>query len=267
VAPDVEFVHGEDHRPWLVWIGHASFLACLGGRRVLVDPVFAPRAGPFHRRHGRPGLEPRQLPPLTAALVTHNHYDHLDAAAIRALPSRVPVVAPAGMAPWLARRGRARIVELEWWQQVEVDGLEITLVPARHWSRRGLLDTNRSLWGGFVVARDGVSIYHAGDTAWFDGFVEIGRRFPGLRAALLPIGGYDPPWFMEHHHLNPEQAGRAFTALGARVFVPMHWGTFQLTDEPLSEPLHRVVAWWREDGPTDGRELRPMAVGEGMVLE
>lgn len=242
-------------------------LGGLGGYRFLIDPVFAAHAGFMYPRHGAPGLSVRQLPLVSAVLLTHNHYDHLDAGAIRALPEDVPVVAPAGMKHWLSRRGRGRIIELRWWEETAIDGIRITLVPARHWSRRGVLDTNRALWGGFVVEAGGTALFHAGDTAYFDGFREIGRRFPGLCAALLPIGGYQPGWFMEHYHLNPEQAGQAFLDLGAKTFVPMHWGAFQLTDEPLCEPVERLAEWWRREGPADGRELRVMAVGETAVLD
>jgi len=159
------------------------------------------------------------------------------------------------------------VVELEWWESTEIDGLVVTLVPARHWSRRAVLGTNSSLWGGYVVEFGAQRIYHAGDTAWFDGFTEIGRRFPALLAALLPIGGYRPAWFMEQQHLNPEQAGAAFLELGAGQLVPMHWGTFRLTDEPLAEPAERIREWWRGHGPGDHRRLRVLAVGETLVLE
>jgi L-ascorbate metabolism protein UlaG (beta-lactamase superfamily) len=125
---------------------------------------------------------------------------------------------------------------------------------------------NRSHWGGFVVAAGRRSVYHAGDSAWFDGFEEIGRRFPGLDAALLPVGAYEPAWFMERNHLNPEQAGRAFLATGARRFVPMHWGTVRLTDEELSAPIERVRSWWSREGPRDGRSLEVLAVGETLEL-
>ena len=267
VGADLDLIHGEDPRPRLTWIGHASFLGSLGGRKFLIDPVFAAHAGVMYPRFGSPGLGAQDLPAVSAVAVTHNHYDHLDAGAIRALPSDVPVVAPAGMAGWFRRRGRRRVVELRWWEGVEIDGLRITLVPARHWSRRGLLDTNRALWGGVVMEGGDAAIYHAGDTAWFDGFAEIGRRYPNLRAALLPIGGYEPGWFMEHYHLNPEQAGRAFLALGAKTMIPMHWGTFQLTDEPLCEPAERLSEWWRRQDSLHGRELRLMDVGETVVLD
>lgn len=221
----------------------------------------------MYRRHGAPGLSVRQLPPVSAVLLTHNHYDHLDAGAIRSLPEEVPVIAPAGMERWLCRRRRGRVIELGWWEDVEIEGIRIAFVPARHWSRRGVLDTNRALWGGFILEAGGTALYHAGDTAYFGGFREIGRRYPGVRAALLPIGGYEPGWFMEHYHLSPEQAGQAFLDLGATTFVPVHWGAFQLTDEPLCEPARRVATWWRRKGPVDGRELRLMAVGETVVFE
>jgi L-ascorbate metabolism protein UlaG (beta-lactamase superfamily) len=267
VPPDLELIRGHEERPWLTWIGHASFLGALRGRRFLIDPVFSDHAGLLYRRHLPPGLRPQDLPRISAVLITHNHFDHLDAAAVRALPPGALVVVPAGLGRRLRARRPGAVVELGWWESGEVDGLTVTLVPARHWSRRGILDTNRSLWGGFVVEAGAQRIYHAGDTAWFDGFAEIGRRFPGLLAALLPIGGYEPAWFMEQQHLNPEQAGMAFLELGARQLVPMHWGTFQLTDEPLSEAADRIREWWRRHGPGDGRSLRLLAVGETLVLE
>src|SRR6267378_1691739 len=141
------------------------------------------------------------------------------------------------------------------------DRVSATFVPSQHWSRRRLSDTNRALWGGFVVEGPSGRIYHSGDTAYFDGFAEIGRRFPGLDAALLPIGAYDPPWFMEKQHMNPEQAVQAFVDLGARWLVAMHWGTFKLTDEPLDEPPRRLYAEWRRRGLPE-QALRVPAVGE-----
>jgi len=241
VDVDLDAISEPGEYPRLTWIGHASFLGSMGGRHFLVDPVFSGRAGVFYPRFGAPGLQPSDLPPITAVMVTHGR--------------------------WCRRRNCRRVIELQWWESVEVDGLEITLVPARHWSRRGILDTNRALWGGFVVGKGSARIYHSGDTAWFEGFREIGQHFPGLLAALLPIGGYDPGWFMEPHHLTPEQAGRAFLELGARHFVPMHWGTFRLTDEPLCEPAERVREWWDRHQPGDGRRMRMMAIGETVELE
>lgn len=266
VAPDLELIHGQTVSPQLTWIGHASFLGQLDGTRFLIDPNFSRRIGGFIPRHVPPGLEIRDLPKIDALLITHSHPDHLDAPSIRRLDRGMQVIAPAGLGRWFARRGFARVQELTWWHSTEVGGLTVTFTPARHWSRRTPWDGNRSLWGGYVIEADGTSLYHAGDSAWFDGFAEIGRRFPNLDAAMMPIGAYEPAWFMEHNHMNPEQACRAFLDVGARHLVPMHWGTFQLTDEPLAEPAERTRAWWRQSAPA-GKEMHMVSVGETLVLE
>jgi L-ascorbate metabolism protein UlaG (beta-lactamase superfamily) len=267
VRPDPDLLHRDTADLSLTWLGHASFLGSLGGNRFLVDPVFSPHAGWLYRRFLPPPTTVAQLPMVRAVLVTHNHYDHLDVNLIRSLPADTPVIVPAGMGRWMRRRGRKMVIELDWWQSEEVNGLRVTLVPARHWSRRGVFDTNHTLWGGFVVEGGGNSIYHSGDTAMFDGFAEIGRRFPDLDVAMLPIGGYQPAWFMEHYHLNPEQAGDAFVDIGARRLVPMHWGTFHLTDEPLSEPIDRLRLWWRRQGPGNPCSLQILDVGGSLTLD
>ncbi len=266
VEPDLALIHSTAPEPRLTWIGHSSFLVSLGGEHVLIDPVFSRRIGWLYRRHGEPGLGVGRLPPLTAVLVSHNHYDHLDTPSLAALRRPLPAIVPLGLGRRLARLGFEDVRELGWWQAAEFGSLRVTLVPARHWSHRVPLDTNRSLWGGFVVERAGVAIYHAGDTADFAGFEEIGRRFPDLAAALLPIGGYEPGWFMGSNHMSPEEAGRSFLALGARHLVPMHWGAFQLTDESLCEPAERLRRWWDREGPREGRRLHLLAVGETAVL-
>jgi len=184
---------------------------------------------------------------------------------VGALHPSVPLVVPEGLGRWVAHR-RRRVEELRWWESTEIGGLEITMVPARHWSRRRINDTNRSWWGGYVIRFGDHAVYHAGDTAWFGGFSEIGRRLGPLNAAMLPIGGYEPAWFMEHHHLNPEQAGRAWIELDTEFMVPMHWGTFQLTDEPLQEPRDRLAAWWAERAGENNGRLADLAVGETVLL-
>jgi L-ascorbate metabolism protein UlaG (beta-lactamase superfamily) len=143
--------------------------------------------------------------------------------------------------------------------------VRFTFVPTQHWSRRGLFDTNNALWGGFVIEGSKSRVYHAGDTAYFAGFSEIGARFPGIDAALLPIGAYDPGWFMEKQHMNPEQAVQAFVDLGARTFLAMHWGTFKLTDEPLDEPPKRVRAEWQKRGLPPSA-LHIPAIGDSLSL-
>ena len=253
----------------LCWLGHASWLVQLHGRSLLIDPVL--RDGIVGvRSNGHAPIAPAGLPPIDAQLVSHNHYDHMDLPSLRAVGA--PVVAGVGNARYL--RGRFPVTELHWWESADVSGVRVTFVPSQHWSRRTLTDTNRALWGGFVIEAGGLSIYHSGDTAAFDGFAEIGRRFPGLDLALLPIGAYDPEWFMSKQHMNPRDALDAFRALGARRMVAMHWGTFKLTDEPLDEPpaLLRAEATARGLAPeavhvaSVGERIRvPHAAHQGLV--
>ena len=240
--------------PRITWLGHASFLVQLDGASLLVDPIFSRKIAGFIPRNVPAPLSPEGLPPIDAVLVSHSHYDHLDTPSVRAVGART--FSGLGMRRLLACE------ELDWWQTAAVtDQVRVTFVPAQHWSRRRLSDTNRALWGGFVVDGPSGTVYHSGDTAYFGGFAEIGRKFPEIDAALLPIGAYDPPWFMEKQHMNPEQAVQAFLDLGARLFVAMHWGTFKLTDEALDEPPRRLRAEWaRRSLPPE--QLRIPAIGE-----
>jgi len=236
--------------PHLTWIGHASFVLRLGGALVATDPVFAPRMGP-RRRLTAPGVAPERLPPIDVVTVSHSHYDHMDIPSLRGLAARgSPVfVVPKDNAEILRAAGIERVVELGWWESTAVGGVRVTCVPAQHWSMRVPWDRNARLWGGFVYeSRDGVA-YHAGDTAMSEGvFQAIGERCPRIDWAMLPIGAYDPPWFMSPQHMGPEEAGRAWELLRARVLVAMHWGTYPLTDEPVSEPPERMRAWFEQHG-------------------
>ena len=244
----------------VTWLGHASWLVQGASTSVLIDPALGPRISGVIPRNAGPGLTVDRLPQIEASLVTHNHYDHLDLPTLRAVGA--PVVAGLGTRPNL--RGLP-CSELGWWDHQHVGGLRITFVPSQHWSRRGVGDINRALWGGFVVEGGGARVYHAGDTAYFAGFEELGRRFPGLDAALLPIGAYDPEWFMRPQHMNPEDAVQAFVDLGARRLVAMHWGTFKLTDEPLDEPPRRLRAAWERRGLPEEALAIP-AIGESLEL-
>ena len=244
----------------LTWLGHASWLVQLDNVSLLIDPIFGQRISYVIKRNGPAPLAVRDLPRIDATLVTHGHYDHYDRPSV--LAARARVLLGTGLGKGLPLPAR----EMAWWDAERVnDFVRVTFVPSQHWSRRGLFDTNESLWGGFVVEGSVSRIYHAGDTAYFEGFAGIGGRFPGIDAALLPIGAYDPPWFMEKQHMNPEHAVQAFVDLRAAGFFAMHWGTFKLTDEPLDEPPRRLREEWRRRG-LPGAALHIPAIGETMDL-
>lgn len=264
VANDGRALRGAPH-PALTWVGHATYLVQLGGRSLLIDPIFAMRLAVVPR-NGPPGVDPADLPKIDVVVITHNHRDHMDAASLLRLGPEPVYVVPMGLGEWFRRAGLPRVVEMTWWEEREVLGFDLTFVPSQHWSRRGLLDENTSLWGGYVIAREGVRVYHSGDTAWFDGFAEIGRRAGPIDAAMLPIGAYEPRWFMKTQHIDPIEAVAAFEALGAERFVAMHWGTYKLTDEDLLEPPQVLREHWLERGLAERRRCIP-AIGETIRLD
>jgi L-ascorbate metabolism protein UlaG (beta-lactamase superfamily) len=261
-APDLALIASP--APSLTWIGHATFVMRLGGKLIATDPVWSERLTVIKRKC-RVGVPLEDLPPLDLVTVSHNHYDHLDAATIARIGARPLYVTALGNGRWLKKAGATNIVELDWWQSHRVDGVEVTLVPARHWSMRAPWNRNDALWGGFVYRSTDGTAYHSGDTALFDGFTEIGRRLGPIDWAMLPIGAYEPRWFMEPQHMNPEDAGEAFARLGARTLCAMHWGTFKLTDEPLGEPPRRIRKFFADHGLADER-LWILDVGETRAL-
>jgi N-acyl-phosphatidylethanolamine-hydrolysing phospholipase D len=232
--------------PGLTWIGHATFLVRLGGATFLTDPVFSHRASPVPfagpQRMIPPGVPLPALPPVDFAVISHDHYDHTDLPAVRALAARgVRFVVPRGMGA-LVRSAGGQATELEWWESAELAGLRVTCVPAQHFSGRGLFDRNRRWWAGFVVEAAGRRVYHAGDTGYFTGFREIAARLGAPDLALLPIGAYRPRAMMRRVHMDPEEAVRAAVDLETRQVVGMHFGTFDLSDEPMDEPPRRFLA-------------------------
>ncbi|MBK9264928.1 MAG: MBL fold metallo-hydrolase [Polyangiaceae bacterium] len=232
----------------LVWIGHASFLLTLGGRRILTDPVLGRRVGLIERLSA-PGIPIGELPPIDIVLVTHNHRDHLDPWSIRRIGDHPTYVVPAGNGGLIRSIVRsAKVVELDWWETTGIGSVEVMLVPARHWSMHWPWDRNEGLWGGYVIRGPEGTAYHSGDTAFWDTFEEIGRRAGGIDWAMLPIGAYEPRWFMEPQHMDPDEAAAAARLLGAKNFVAMHWGTFKLTDEPIAEPPSRARSAWAREG-------------------
>jgi L-ascorbate metabolism protein UlaG (beta-lactamase superfamily) len=225
------------------FIGHSTFLVQVGGVCVLIDPIWSRRCSPVSfagpRRARPPGQRLDALPGVDLLLVTHNHYDHMDLPTLRRVRKRwaPPVATGLRNARHLAKAGIRSAVELDWWQSTELAGARVTYVPAQHFSARGLYDRNQCLWGGFVIEVDGAVVYFAGDSGYCPHFAEIGQRFPRIDLALLPIGAYEPRWFMRQQHVNPEEAVRAHLDLRARRSIGMHFGTFQLTEEAIDAPV------------------------------
>jgi L-ascorbate metabolism protein UlaG (beta-lactamase superfamily) len=228
----------------LFWIGHASFLVEVDRVRFVIDPIFG-RAGGLVPRVTPAAVEARQLDDIAAVLVTHGHHDHCDPNGLRQLAEanrgRCVFIVPNGLQSALPPECRP-FVTLDWWEYTEINGVRVHLVPAQHWHRRGLFDLNKSLWGGYVI--EGTHrIYHSGDTGYFGGFGAIGATFGGIDAACLPLGAYEPRWFMSAQHMSPLESLRAQSELRATHLVGMHWGAFDLSDEAL------------DAGPRNIREL------------
>ncbi|MBC2876933.1 MULTISPECIES: MBL fold metallo-hydrolase [Streptomyces] len=255
----------------VTWAGHASWVIAVGGLTVLTDPVWSRRILGTPPRITPVGVPWEDLPRVDAVVISHNHYDHLDAPTLKRLPRHIHLLLPAGLGRWARRRGFTRVTELDWWEAVELPGaagpVRFDFVPAHHWSKRTFTDTCRSLWGGWVLtAPDGRRVHFAGDTGYGPWFQRIGARYPGIDVALLPIGAYAPRWMLGPVHTDPEEAVRACLDLGARAMAPMHWGTFLLSAEPPMEPLRRVRAAWRTAG-RDRDDLWDLPVGGSRVLE
>jgi N-acyl-phosphatidylethanolamine-hydrolysing phospholipase D len=231
--------------PHLTWIGHATFVMRLGGQLIATDPIWSERIQGAIKRNVQPGVALDAVPPLDLVTISHSHFDHLDLPTLRRIGRKTTYIVPRDCADILVEAGLPNVIELGWWESVVHNQVKVTLVPAQHWSMRMPWDRNTLLWGGFVFEAADGSAYHAGDTAYSEQvFRAVGARFPNLDWAMLPIGAYDPVWFMGAQHMGPEEALRAFELLGARRFVAMHWGTFKLTDEPFGEPPLRLRAAW-----------------------
>jgi N-acyl-phosphatidylethanolamine-hydrolysing phospholipase D len=282
LAPDLDFLRrnaaaGCAMEPAVTWIGHASVLVQLGGISLLTDPVFSERVSPVSfagpRRQGPAGIAAADLPRIDAVVVSHNHYDHLDAASVKSLAAQTggsPLfMVPLGVKAWFADAGIDRVVELDWWQSRRVGEVEVVLVPAQHWSGRSFSDRMETLWGGYAVFAPDFQLFFAGDTGYSKDFADIHARFAprhggggrGFDLALLPIGAYEPRWFMKEQHIDPVEAVQIHLDLAARRSIGIHWGTFSLTDEALDEPPRALETARRQRGLADDA-FTVMAIGE-----
>ncbi len=294
VAPDLGFIHanakaGLQMQPAVSWIGHITVLAQMGGLNFLTDPVFSDRCFPVQwagpKRHTPPGLSLDQLPRIDVVLLSHNHYDHMDEGSLLALsrqPGGAPLfITPLGHQAWFERRGIHGVIELDWWDTHVLEAtahsaqIPVTLTPAQHWSARTATDAMRSLWGGFAVLSPDCHLFFAGDTAYSKDFQDIRRHFAdqqtpemggGFDMALLPIGAYEPRWFMKDQHANPEESVQIFQDLGCQQAMAVHWGTFVLTDEALDEPPRALARALHAQGMS-ADDFVVAAIGETLKVK
>lgn len=266
------------------WVGHSTVLLQLGAINVLTDPMWSDRASPVSfagpRRFVPPAVSFDALPVLDVVLISHNHYDHLDRASVRTLARRMPKidwVVPLGLLGLLRSWGVDRVREVDWWETVELPTaggvVTVASTPAQHFSARGLWDRGRTLWCSWALAAEGRRAFFAGDTAYHPEFAAIGKRYGPFDLSMLPVGAYEPRWFMKTVHMNPPEALRAYAELtgsraGELAMLPIHWGTFRLTDEAMQEPPEWTSRLWSEAGYNSDRlwllqhgETRRLVVG------
>jgi N-acyl-phosphatidylethanolamine-hydrolysing phospholipase D len=254
----------------LTWIGHSSFLVQHQGWNILLDPIFGEHCSPVPlpslRRLRPPGLPFEALPPIHAVAISHSHYDHLDRSTVRRLGNTPKYWVPAGLGAWFAKQGFHQVREFNWWASEKVSpDLELTCVPAHHFSARTPFDRDQTLWCGWVLRSGKRSLYFAGDSAYCPIFKDIGSRLGPFDLAILPIGAYNPRWVMQSIHMDPAEAVSAHFDLGAKQSVACHWGTFRLTDEPLGEPPVRLRRETARRGLPVG-QFRTMALGETLTV-
>ena len=238
---------GEQSKNYAVWIGHSTYLLNNGDLTILTDPVFSKRASPFSwagpKRLIAPAISLEELPRIDVVTVSHNHYDHLDIVSLKTLyklnPNALFLVSKGDM-DLLVRSGIQNVTEFLWWENIKVKNTLFTFTPVQHWSARGFRDRNKSLWGGWFMQSSDRTIYHAGDTGYSDDFKETRSRLGSPDFAMIPIGGYDPLWFMRYHHVNPSESIQIALDLGVPKSFGMHWGTFRLTDEDILEPAQLI---------------------------
>jgi N-acyl-phosphatidylethanolamine-hydrolysing phospholipase D len=254
---------------FIAWIGHASFLIRINGEYWITDPIFSVRAL-LPKRKTPPGLSLDDFVALTGkknVLISHSHYDHLDSESIRRLSPETRVYVPLGLKAMMNELGKQDVVEMDWWQAVSCgDRCQVVCLPAQHWSRRITQDTDTTLWASFLLVSSDRKIYYGGDSGYFIGYREIGRRYPGIDHALLPVTAYDPRWFMHYAHMDAREALDAFRDLGARYFIPTQWGTFRLGDEPIGQ-APSALSKAAQSTKTDPARIIVMGIGQLLPIE
>lgn len=236
----------------ITYLGHATLWIRLGNQNILTDPVFTDSIVFFIKRHAPFPIPLEGLPEFQVVLISHSHYDHLNKDSIARLGKKPLYLTPLGYKDWFQDVvPGARVVELDWFETYTHQGITYRLLPAQHWTKRTMFDTNKRLWGSWLIEGHGRKVYFGADSGYFPGYREFGRKYGPIDAALLPVGLYEPRWFMKTYHMNPEEAIRAAAEMRAATIIPQQWGVFDLTDEPLTLPPQDYRAAARAAGLTE----------------
>ena len=257
---DLNFLQTNRTENTLTFIGHASFLIQINGLNILTDPHFTKRASPLSfagpSRTTPPGIQLEDLPEIDVILISHNHYDHLDKLSIKGIlksqKNQPMIFTPLKLNKLLEKWGAKNVLGMNWWEDRMFKNLKFYSVPVQHWSKRSFTDTNKTLWCGWVIEKEDFRVFFCGDTGYSKDFADIQNKFKSMDLSLLPIGAYEPRWFMKDHHCNVDEAIQIHQDLKSKRSIGMHWGTFILTDEPMKEPLEKLKKLTREKNiPTE----------------
>ena len=262
----IEKMQGDD---FIAWIGHSTFLIRINNEYWLTDPIFSERAL-LPKRKTPPALsidEMKELGGRLNVIISHNHYDHFDKPSISGLPVETRVFVPLGFKKSVEGLNKQYVTEMDWWQTIDLgNGSKLVCLPTQHWSRRISQGMNTTLWASFLLITPNGMIYYGGDSGYFMGYKEIGKIYPGIDYALLPVGAYHPRWFMHYAHMNIHEVLQAFDDLGAKHFIPTQWGTFQLGNEPIGYPIIDLKRTMTEQG-FDASKVAIMDLGEIIPIE
>ncbi|MCG8685631.1 MAG: MBL fold metallo-hydrolase [Desulfobacterales bacterium] len=249
---------------FILWIGHNSFLIRIDGQYWLTDPIFSKRAL-LPARLTDPALTLEELNNIAVQpniLISHNHYDHLDRASMKRLPKQSRVFVPLGLRDYVKKMNKPQTLEMDWWQEMDLgNGIRLVCLPTQHWSMRINQGRNKSLWAAWLLITPKLTLYFGGDSGYFKGFKEVGKKYPGIDYAFMATTAYHPRWFMYYQHMNIPEAVKAFNDLGARYFIPTQWGTFHLGSEPAGFP-GLDLARYIQDNNLDANKYKIMDIGE-----
>ncbi|MGD8961906.1 MAG: MBL fold metallo-hydrolase [Desulfobacterales bacterium] len=272
---DPKFLKQNRQKRSVTWVGHATILLQIAGYNILTDPHFSDRASPVQwagpERVAPPGLALEDLPPIDIVVISHDHFDSLDEQTIKKLRQRpggekTRFYVPLRLKNWFAIRGVDRVNEMDWWDRQQDGDLEIIAVPVQHWSKRSIFSRNTTLWAGWVINTRDFRFIFVGDTGYAPHFKEIGAKLGPFDLAAIPIGAYEPRWFMKKHHVNPEESVQIHKDIRSNKSVAIHWGTFILTDEPLDEPPKRLASALQKDRiPT--KDFAVLQHGQTIILD